>query len=91
VTENDLVSPSWLVRGKLDDPVCIVQDESHPKAARLAIAKGGPLNGYVLGSLQEHYDRSLRQEMSINPVHVDFGALARTPKASYHAMNDALT
>ena len=64
--------------------------DSHLAAARRAIDRGVPLAGYTFWSLMDNYEWSLGYEKRFGMVHVDFETLERTPKASYHAVAEAL-
>jgi beta-glucosidase len=85
VTENGMatdVSP--------EDPARIDYLAAHLAAARRAIAEGVPLRGYFVWSLLDNYEWALGYEKRFGLVHVDFGTLERTPKASWHALRAAL-
>jgi beta-glucosidase len=85
VTENGMatdVSP--------EDSARIAYLESHVAAARRAITEGVPLRGYFVWSLLDNYEWALGYEKRFGLVHVDFPTLARTPKASWHALRAAL-
>jgi beta-glucosidase len=85
VTENGMatdVSP--------EDPARIAYLEAHVAAARRAITEGVPLRGYFVWSLLDNYEWALGFEKRFGLVHVDFATLARTPKASWHALRAAL-
>ncbi|WP_298836656.1 GH1 family beta-glucosidase [uncultured Roseobacter sp.] len=64
--------------------------DSHLAAALRAIDKDVPLAGYTFWSLMDNYEWSLGYEKRFGMVHVDFDTLERTPKASYHAVAEAL-
>ncbi len=85
VTENGMatdVSP--------DDGPRIAYLEDHVAAVRRAMAEGVPLRGYFVWSLLDNYEWALGYEKRFGLVHVDFDSLARTPKASWHALRAAL-
>lgn len=64
--------------------------DAHLAAAQRAVAQGVPLKGYTFWSLLDNYEWSLGYEKRFGLVHVDFESLTRTPKASYHALREAL-
>lgn len=85
VTENgmaDATSP--------DDPARIAYLDAHIAAARRAMAQGVPLKGYFIWSLLDNYEWSFGYEKRFGLVHVDFETLKRTPRASYHALRQAI-
>lgn len=65
--------------------------DAHIEMARRAIAQGVPLKGYMIWSLLDNYEWALGYEKRFGLVHVDFDTLKRTPKASYHALKEALS
>ncbi|MBF9036388.1 beta-glucosidase [Rhodobacterales bacterium HKCCE2091] len=81
VTENGMASAN-----PFDDPDRIGYLSDHLEAVRAAIAEGAPVAGYYVWSLMDNYEWSLGYEKRFGLVHVDFETLARTPKASYHAL-----
>lgn len=62
----------------------------HFEAAQQAIAAGCNLKGFFYWSLLDNYEWAEGYEKRFGLVHVDFASLARTPKASYHALARAL-
>ena len=62
----------------------------HIAAAHRAMQAGVPLSGYTVWSLLDNYEWALGYAKRFGLVHVDFDTLARTPKASYHALAAAL-
>ena len=90
VTENGLASHDTLENGAVEDPGRIDYISHHLAAVRAAIANGTPVAGYFTWSLMDNYEWSLGYEKRFGLVHVDFDTLARTPKASYHALARAL-
>ena len=90
VTENGLASPDRLVDGGVNDTARIDFLDAHLSQVRRAIADGVPVAGYFTWSLLDNYEWSLGYDKRFGLIHVDFESLARTPKASYHAMKDAL-
>lgn len=82
VTENGMAS------AKTPDPDRIAYLTDHLHAVQAAITDGAPVAGYYVWSLLDNYEWSLGYEKRFGLVHVDFDTLARTPKASYHALAD---
>ncbi len=87
ITENGMANAD---RIGVADTGRISYLEAHLKAARRAMDAGVPLAGYTFWSLLDNYEWSLGYEKRFGLVHVDFETLARTPKASYHALREAL-
>jgi beta-glucosidase len=83
VTENGMANPDTQ---ELPDAARIAYLDAHLRAVQEAIAKGAPVAGYFVWSLMDNYEWSLGYEKRFGLVHVDFDSLARTPKASYHAL-----
>jgi beta-glucosidase len=90
VTENGMASADSLSDGAVHDPDRIAYLDAHIAKAREAIDAGVPLAGYFCWSLLDNYEWALGYEKRFGLVHVDFDTLARTPKASYHALARAL-
>lgn len=91
VTENGMASADVLEDGRIEDPARTAYLDAHLDKVRQAIAEGVPLKGYFTWSLLDNYEWALGYEKRFGLVHVDFETLARTPKASYHALAKALT
>lgn len=91
VTENGMANADVIANGKVDDPERIAYLNAHVAQVRRAIADGAPIKGYFIWSLLDNYEWSLGYEKRFGLVHMDFDTLARTPKASYHALQKALT
>ncbi|MDZ5695755.1 GH1 family beta-glucosidase [Chelativorans sp. M5D2P16] len=91
VTENGMASPDRLVDGSVADPDRIEFLNRHLAEARRTIEDGLPLKGYFIWSLLDNYEWALGYEKRFGLVHVDFDTLERTPKASWHALQAALT
>jgi len=91
VTENGMANADTVANGSVGDPERIDYLNAHFAAARRAMVKGVPLKGYFIWSLMDNYEWSLGYEKRFGLVHVDFETLKRTPKASYHALADALS
>ncbi len=83
VTENGMANPD---RADRPDAERIAYLATHLDAVTAAIAAGAPVAGYFVWSLMDNYEWSLGYEKRFGLVHVDFDSLARTPKASYHAL-----
>ncbi|MBF9032363.1 beta-glucosidase [Rhodobacterales bacterium HKCCE3408] len=83
VTESGMANPDEVGQ---PDTARIDYIAAHLEACRKAIADGVPLNGYFVWSLMDNYEWSFGYEKRFGLVHVDFETLARTPKASYHAL-----
>lgn len=83
VTENGMANPD-----KVDMPDVARIDylDAHLRAVQGAVAEGAPVAGYFVWSLMDNYEWSLGYEKRFGLIHVDFETLARTPKASYHAL-----
>ncbi len=82
VTENGMASAV----APDDDRIAYLSD--HLNTVRAAVADGAPVAGYFVWSLMDNYEWALGYEKRFGLVHVDFETLARTPKASYHALAD---
>lgn len=91
VTENGMASADVLEDGTVEDPARTAYLDAHLDKVRQAISEGVPLKGYFTWSLLDNYEWALGYEKRFGLVHVDFETLARTPKASYHALAKALT
>ena len=83
VTENGMANAD---HPDTPDTARIAYLEAHLEAVRQAIAAGAPVAGYFAWSLMDNYEWALGYEKRFGLVHVDFDSLARTPKASYHAL-----
>ncbi|MEC3861148.1 GH1 family beta-glucosidase [Mesobacterium sp. TK19101] len=90
VTENGMASPDVVTNGAVSDQPRIDYLNAHLDAVKRAIADGVPLQGYFIWSLLDNYEWALGYEKRFGLVHVDFETLERTPKASYHALAQAL-
>lgn len=85
VTENGMASHSGT-----EDQDRIDYLDAHLGRVKAAIADGVPVKGYCVWSLMDNYEWALGYDKRFGLVHVDFDSLQRTPKASYHALKDAL-
>ena len=90
VTENGMASYDTVQHGSVDDPKRSEFLDAHLDQVRDAIADGIDVRGYFVWSLMDNYEWALGYDKRFGLVHVDFDTLARTPKASYHALKDAL-
>ncbi len=90
VTENGMSAPDKITDGTVSDPHRIDYLDAHFDAARRAIAEGANLRGYFIWSLLDNFEWALGYEKRFGVIHVDFDTLRRTPKASYHAIANAL-
>ncbi|MBW4710687.1 beta-glucosidase [Roseobacter sp. YSTF-M11] len=87
ITENGMANPDEV---GVPDQARIDYLNAHISAARRAMADGVPLAGYTFWSLMDNYEWALGYEKRFGLIHVDFDTLTRTPKASYHALAQAL-
>ncbi|MCT8997649.1 GH1 family beta-glucosidase [Chelativorans intermedius] len=90
VTENGMASPDRIEGSRVDDPDRIEFLNRHLGEVRRAVEDGIPLKGYFVWSLMDNYEWALGYEKRFGLVHVDFQTLERTPKASWHALKEAL-
>ncbi|EPX76090.1 GH1 family beta-glucosidase [Salipiger mucosus] len=90
VTENGMAGHDDIVAGEIDDSHRTDYIDQHLDAVQRAIEEGVPAKGYFVWSLLDNYEWSFGYDKRFGLVHVDFDTLARTPKASYHALADAL-
>ena len=91
VTENgmaraDMKGPD----GTIDDAERTAYLDAHLAQVQGAIADGVPVRGYYVWSLLDNYEWAEGYGPRFGLVHVDYDTLARTPKASYHALAGAL-
>ena len=91
VTENGMAGWDNLEGGVCNDAPRIDYLNQHFAAAKRAIDEGVPLKGYFVWSLLDNYEWAEGYDGRFGMVHVDFDTLVRTPKASWHALKDALT
>ena len=68
--------------GRVRDPERIAYLEAHVSAARDAIARGVPLDGYLVWSLLDNFEWAQGYSARFGLVHVDFRTQRRTPKDS---------
>ena len=62
----------------------------HMLATKRAIEDGANVKGFFYWSLLDNYEWAQGYEKRFGMVHVDFETLKRTPKATYHALANAL-
>ncbi len=64
--------------------------DAHLAQSLQAVADGVPVHGFVYWSLLDNYEWAFGYDKHFGLVHVDFETLDRTPKASFHALREAL-
>jgi beta-glucosidase len=87
ITENGMANAD---QPGIDDEGRIAFVARHFEAAQRAIAAGANLRGFFYWSLLDNYEWAEGYQKRFGLVHVDYESLARTPKASYHALRRAL-
>ena len=91
VTENGMANADAPgPDGTIEDAPRIAYLADHLAAVRRALADGAPVAGYYVWSLMDNYEWTLGYDKRFGLVHVDFDTLARTPKASWHALRAML-
>ncbi|WP_306120264.1 MULTISPECIES: GH1 family beta-glucosidase [unclassified Roseitalea] len=90
ITENGMANADVVAGGAVDDSARIAYLNAHVDALKNAMAAGAPVKGYTVWSLLDNYEWALGYEKRFGIVHVDFDTLERTPKASWHALRQAL-
>ncbi|MDO9638698.1 MAG: GH1 family beta-glucosidase [Pseudotabrizicola sp.] len=90
VTENGMANADQITDGTVPDQIREDFLFAHLAATRRAIADGANVKGFFYWSLLDNYEWAEGYEKRFGLVHVDFDSLARTPKASYHALARAL-
>ncbi len=90
VTESGMASDDRIANGKVDDRARIDYLAQHMEQVRRAADEGIPVKGYIVWSLMDNYEWSLGYGPRFGLIHVDYATQTRTPKASYHALADAL-
>ena len=86
VTENGLA-----LAEEFDDPRRIDYIGGHMRAVQDAMAQGVDVRSFFYWSLLDNYEWALGYGPRFGLVHVDYETMQRTPKASYHALREALT
>ncbi|WP_336057602.1 GH1 family beta-glucosidase [Nitratireductor sp. CH_MIT9313-5] len=90
ITENGMASPDVVKDGAVPDPDRIQFLNGHLAKVHKAVEDGLPIKGYFIWSLLDNYEWALGYEKRFGLVHVDFDTLSRRPKASWHALKEAL-
>ncbi|RVT84385.1 beta-glucosidase [Rhodobacteraceae bacterium CCMM004] len=91
ITENGMAWDDKVARdGTVSDPRRIAYIEDHLERVKRAADEGLPVKGYFVWSLMDNFEWALGYGPRFGLVHVDYKTLKRTPKASYHALKDAL-
>jgi len=76
--------------GSIDDPIRESFVNDHIMATKRAIDDGANVQGFFYWSLLDNYEWAFGYDKRFGIVHVDYETQARTPKASYHALAQAL-
>ncbi|MFI6334441.1 GH1 family beta-glucosidase [Streptomyces sp. NPDC050535] len=74
----------------IDDQERIAFLDGHVRALHRALEAGVDVRGYFVWSLLDNFEWAEGYTRRFGLVHVDFGTLERTPKASYGWLRDAL-
>jgi beta-glucosidase len=92
ITENGAAfyDPPSPIDGRIEDPLRVQYYYEHLRAAADAIRRGVDLRGYFAWSLLDNFEWSLGYAKRFGLVHVDYGTLARTPKASARYYADVI-
>ncbi|MFT4149496.1 MAG: GH1 family beta-glucosidase [Paracoccaceae bacterium] len=90
VTENGMANDDHPRNGVVEDAARIAFVAGHLAAAQAAIAAGANVRGFFYWSLLDNYEWAEGYEKRFGLVHVDFQTLQRLPKASYHALAQAI-
>ena len=91
VTENGMANADTVAGGAVHDAARLDYLDAHLRSVRAAIAEDGvPVRGYFVWSLLDNFEWSLGYDPRFGLVHVDYATQARTPKASWHALAQAL-
>jgi beta-glucosidase len=90
VTENGMAGYDKISEGQVDDPQRIDYLNRHVVEVKRALEDGVPVRGYYIWSLLDNYEWALGYDKRFGLVHVDFGNLKRTPKRSYHQLQQVL-
>ncbi len=85
-----MASDDHLVGGSVNDRARVDYLDAHMAQVKQAADEGVPVRGYFVWSLLDNYEWSHGYGPRFGLVHVDYPGLARTPKASYHALSKAL-
>ena len=90
VTENGMAAPDRVQDGAVTDADRIAFIDAHLGAVKAAIDAGAPVKGYFAWSLLDNFEWAAGYAKRFGIVRVDFDSLDRHPKASYHALTQAL-
>lgn len=90
ITENGMASADRIDNGTVSDADRIAYLNRHLAEVKKTVDEGVPVKGYFIWSLMDNYEWALGYDKRFGLVHVDFDTLERTPKASWHALRDAL-
>ena len=90
VSENGMANHDVLLDGAVNDKARIDFLQAHVEAMQRVIANGVPVKGYTVWSLLDNYEWALGYGKRFGIVHIDYETLTRTPKASWHALKQAL-
>ncbi|MGW7055738.1 GH1 family beta-glucosidase [Streptomyces sp. NPDC054887] len=74
----------------LDDRERIAFLDGHLRALHRALEAGVDVRGYFVWSLMDNFEWAEGYAQRFGLVHIDYETLARTPKASFHWLRDAL-
>ncbi len=80
VTENGC---AW-EKGGLEDWHRVAYIRDHLRGVALAISEKIPVSGYFVWSLLDNFEWASGYSLRFGMVHMDYGTLTRTPKASAH-------
>ena len=89
ITEGGASFPDQVANGRVDDTVRTNYLADHIFAA-LAALPDVDLRGYFIWTLMDNWEWAAGFEQRFGLVHVDFDTLERTPKASYHWLQQVL-
>ncbi len=90
VTENGMAGDDRLSDDAVDDPIRAQFVNDHILATKDAIDAGANVKGFFYWSLLDNYEWAFGYDKRFGIVHVDYETQKRTPKASYHALAQAL-
>lgn len=91
VTENGIAWDDIKVDGQVEDEERISYLSSHLSEVKTVLDEGIPVKGYVIWSLMDNYEWAHGYAPRFGLLHIDFDTMDRTPKASYKALQTALT
>ncbi|SPJ25922.1 GH1 family beta-glucosidase [Palleronia abyssalis] len=90
VTENGMAWNDTLSGGEVKDAKRVAYIDAHISQVKRAVDEGIPVKGYFTWSLLDNYEWNEGYAPRFGIVHVDYSTQARTPKASYLALQEAL-